>query len=136
MEGRMRILIVEDEMTSRQLLHGMLTPFGQCDTVIDGDEAIDAFRLAHEENKPYDLILMDIMMPKVNGQEALREIRNIEKEKGIRGTQKVKAIMTTALEDQKNVIDAFYKGGAAAYLVKPIDKSKLIGEMKKLGLTA
>ena len=130
----MRILIVEDEITSRQLLHGMLSSYGQCDTVVDGDEAVDAFRLALEENKPYDLVLMDIMMPKVNGQEALRQIREIEKSKGIRGSQKVKAIMTTALEDQKNVIDAFYKGGASAYLVKPIEKAKLIDEMKKLGL--
>ena len=131
----MRILIVEDEITSRQLLHGMLSSYGQCDTVVDGDEAIDAFRLALEEDKPYDLVLMDIMMPKINGQEALREIRDIEKSKGIRGPQKVKAIMTTALEDQKNVIDAFYKGGASAYLVKPIEKAKLIEEMKKLGLS-
>lgn len=130
----MRILIVEDEVTSRQLLQSMLSSYGHCDSVVDGDEAIAAFRLAHDENQPYDLILMDIMMPKINGQEALRQIRDIEKEKGIRGTKKVKAIMTTALEDQKNVIDAFYKGGAAAYLVKPIDKTKLVEEIKKLGL--
>ena len=130
----MRILIAEDETTSRQLITKMLSPYGDCDAVVDGREAVDAFRISIEENNPYDLICMDIMMPNVSGQEALIQIRNLEKEKGIRGSDRVKVIMTTALEDQKNVIDAFYKGGAAAYIVKPIEKKKLIDEMKKLGL--
>ncbi len=130
----MRFLVVEDETTSRHLLKSILSAHGDCDAVTDGDEAIEAFRKALDEDKPYSLICMDIMMPKMDGQTALTEIRKVEKEKGIRGSRKVKAIMTTALEDQKNVIDAFYKGGAAAYIVKPIDKQKLLAEMKKMDL--
>lgn len=130
----MRFLIAEDETTSRTVLSSILQAHGDVVTVADGDEAVDAFRKAIDEEKPFDLICMDIMMPKMDGHTALAEIRKVEKEKGIRGSNKVKAIMTTALEDQKNVIDAFYKGGAAAYLVKPIEKDKLIGEMIKLNL--
>jgi two-component system chemotaxis response regulator CheY len=43
-------------------------------------------------------------------------------------------IMTTSLNDKKNVSDAFYKGGATSYFVKPIDREKLVEELKLLGL--
>ena len=130
----MKTLIVEDESTSLVILNELLSPFGECYTAVDGAEAIRAFRVALEENEPYDLICMDIMMPNIDGQQALKEIRKIETEKHVRNSDKVKVIMTTALEDQKNVIDAFYKGGAASYLVKPIDKKKLLDEIRQLEL--
>lgn len=130
----MKTLIVEDESTSLIILNELLSPFGECYTAVDGAEAIRAFRVALEENEPYDLICMDIMMPNIDGQQALKEIRKIETKKHVRNSDKVKVIMTTALEDQKNVIDAFYKGGAASYLVKPIDKKKLLDEIRKLEL--
>jgi two-component system chemotaxis response regulator CheY len=101
---------------------------------VDGEEALDAFKLAWKEQSPYDLIFMDIMMPKVNGHEALRNIRIFETENGINSDNEVKVIMTTVLEDSKNVMTALYKGGAVAYIVKPIDKQKLLGELKDLGL--
>jgi two-component system, chemotaxis family, chemotaxis protein CheY len=130
----MRILIVEDDLGSRKLLQTILSPYGECDLAVDGEEGIEAFRLAGKEKKPYGLIFMDIMMPKVNGHEALRNIRIYESEMGITADQEVKVIMTTVLEDSKNVMTALYKGGAAAYIVKPIDKQKLLSELKELGL--
>ena len=71
----MRILIVEDEITCRMLLKEILSLYGDCDIAVDGEQAIYAFRLAWEENKPYDLICMDIMMPNIDGQKALEKIR-------------------------------------------------------------
>ena len=130
----MRTLIVEDDFIARRILKDILSPYGDCDIAIDGDEAIQAFRLAHEDNKPYDLICMDIMMPEIDGQEALRRIREIEKDTGIRPSGEVKVIMTTALSDPKNVVAAFYKGGATSYIVKPINKQKLLEEVRNLGL--
>jgi two-component system, chemotaxis family, chemotaxis protein CheY len=130
----MRTLIVEDEITCRQIMVAIMSPLGECEAATDGEEGVKIFRKALEEKRPYDLILMDIMMPKMDGQTALRNIRQIEKENGIRSIQRVKVIMTTALEDQKNVIEAFYKGGASSYVVKPVEKQKLLGEIKKLGL--
>jgi two-component system chemotaxis response regulator CheY len=130
----MRILIVEDDLGSRKLLQNILSPYGECDLAVDGEEALDAFKLAWKEQSPYDLIFMDIMMPKVNGHEALRNIRIFETENGINSDNEVKVIMTTVLEDSKNVMTALYKGGAVAYIVKPIDKQKLLGELKDLGL--
>jgi two-component system chemotaxis response regulator CheY len=130
----MRILIVEDDLGSRKLLQNILLPYGECDLAVDGEEALEAFKLAWKEQSPYDLIFMDIMMPKVNGHEALRNIRVHETEMGIDSDHEVKVIMTTVLEDSKNVMTALYKGGAVAYIVKPIDKQKLLSELKELGL--
>ncbi|MFP4643005.1 MAG: response regulator [Spirochaetales bacterium] len=129
----MRFLVVEDDFGSRRLLQVLLAQYGQCDVVVDGNEAIEAFRLAWEENDPYELILLDIMMPNLDGQEALRQIRSVEREIGVAADDEVKVIMTTALEDPKNVVEAFYEGGATSYLVKPIDKEKLRVELEKFG---
>lgn len=130
----MRILIVEDDFGSRKLLQSLLGNYGDCDIAVDGEEAIAAFQLAWKEKKPYALICMDIMMPKINGQEALKMIRDFEARNEIKPSDEVKVIMTTVLDDPKNVIDALYKGGASAYIVKPIDKEKLIREIEELGL--
>lgn len=130
----MRFLVVEDDFGSRRLLQALLKPYGTSDVVVDGDEAVEAFRLAWEENDPYSAIFLDIMMPNVDGQEALRRIREVEKSIGVEDRDHVHVIMTTALEDPKNVVEAYYHGGATSYLVKPIDRGSLQRELQKLGL--
>jgi two-component system chemotaxis response regulator CheY len=74
------------------------------------------------------------MMPNVDGLEALKRIRAIENAQGVLPEQEVKVIMTTALDDPKTVVSAYYRGGADSYLVKPITKSKIAEEMRKLKL--
>ncbi len=73
------------------------------------------------------------MMPGMDGREALKQIRSIEKEKGIGGFDHAKIIMTTALKDTDNVMGSF-KDQCDGYIVKPIDKQKLLGKMIELGL--
>lgn len=128
----MRALIVEDEFLSREILKKILAPLFEVDIVVNGEEAIQAFKFAHAESNPYDLILLDIMMPVVDGLEALETIRALEKERG--WSPPVKVIMTTALNDPKTVIRSFHDGLAEAYIVKPVDKDKLYEELKKLDL--
>jgi len=130
----MRVLIVDDEITSRKILQKSLTPYSTCDFAVNGAEAITSFKKALLSDAPYDLICMDIMMPNIDGQQAVKEIRNLEKEKGVKPKKEVKIIMVTALGDPKNAIEAFYQGRATSYLVKPISVEKLLEEVKKLGL--
>jgi len=130
----MKTLIVEDDFVCRQILKDIIKKYGDCDIVVDGEEAIQAFRLAWEDNEPYDLICMDIMMPRMDGNEALKQIREYEKEINIRGPKEVKVIMTTALGDPKTVIDAFYRSGATSYLVKPLTENKILDELQSFGL--
>jgi two-component system chemotaxis response regulator CheY len=130
----MKFLVVEDDFGSRRLLQALLKPYGTSDVVVDGEEAVEAFRLAWEENDPYHVVFLDIMMPNVDGQEALRRIRELESNIGVADRDQVDVIMTTALEDPKNVVEAYYHGGASGYLVKPIDRESLYAELKKLGV--
>ena len=130
----MRFLIAEDDPTGAKLLEELLEKHGVCDWVEDGEEAVQAFQLALEKKEPYDLILMDIMMPNLDGQSALTQIRNIEKEKYQIYLDGVKVIMTTALDDQVNILKAFCQGGATNYLVKPITKQKLFSLLGEMGL--
>jgi two-component system chemotaxis response regulator CheY len=130
----MKILIAEDDNISRQIIHKILVRFGRCDAVVDGAEAVEAFKLAIEDGEPYDLICLDIMMPGVDGQEALKQIREIERRMEVRGEREVKVIMLTALDDAHSVVEAYYRGGATAYLVKPIESTKLMLELQRLGL--
>ena len=129
----MKILIAEDDFTARSLLQRMLAPYGTCDVAVDGSEAVDAFRESLDSDSPYDLICLDIMMPNMDGRDALRNIRNIEVQKGLVGDEVVKIIMTTALDDPKQIIGSF-KDQCEGYLVKPINKEKLIDKIKELGL--
>lgn len=130
----MRTLIVEDDFIARRLIKEILSSFGECDIAIDGQEAVQAFRLALDDRKPYDLITMDIMMPNMDGQMALQKIREMEKERGIQGPDEVKVIMTTALDDPKTVVEAYYRGGATSYLVKPVTRKKLMDEIREMRL--
>lgn len=128
----MRALIVEDEFLSRKVLRSFLMTLFDVDIVVNGREAVEAFRLAHTDSQPYDLILMDIMMPEVDGIEALQKIREMETSENL--NPKVKVIMTTALDDPQTVIKTFYDGEASAYIVKPVSRDKLYSELEKLGL--
>ena len=130
----MRILIAEDEPMSREVIYEYLSPYGDCIMVENGKLAVEAFKKALETNQPFDLVCLDIMMPVMNGHQALKKIHAIEIKKKIALNDRTKVIMTTALGDQKNVMEAFLVGGAAKYVVKPIQEQKLLNEVRCLGL--
>lgn len=129
----MRILIAEDDFASRKFMLRFLSKYGECDVTVDGAEAVEAFTMALDENEGYDLICLDIMMPVVDGYQALKTIREIENEKGITEKNRAKIIMTTALNEGRNVTKAF-ELGCTAYAGKPIDQEKFINVLKKLDL--
>jgi two-component system, chemotaxis family, chemotaxis protein CheY len=129
----MKTLIVEDDFTSRLLLQSILQPYGICHVSVNGREALEAFRIALETEDPYQLICLDIMMPEMDGQTALKEMREMEEAVGIYASDGVKIIMTTALDDKKNIMSAF-KQQCDAYLVKPIEREKLVEHLRNLSL--
>ena len=129
----MKTLIVEDDFTSRMLLQEFLKDYGTSHIAVNGKEAVEAVRLALKSSKPYNLICMDILMPEMDGQEALRKIREQEEAMGILSSDGAKIVMTTAVGDMKNVTNAF-RSLCDAYLTKPIRKAQLVNELRKLKL--
>lgn len=133
MKMPLRVLIVEDDFTSRVLLQEVMGQYGTCHIAVNGVEAVVAFQDALQNKKPYQLVFLDIMMPEMDGQEALKRIRAIENDEGIMLGHGVKIIMQTAHTDAKNIMESFSET-CDAYLVKPIQVDKLNKELKTLGL--
>jgi two-component system, chemotaxis family, chemotaxis protein CheY len=129
----MKTLIVEDDFISRLLLQEILKAYGPLHTANNGREAVAAVCKALDAGEPYDLICLDIMMPEMDGQEALRKIREQEELRGILSSKGVKIVMTTALDDPQNVISA-YQNLCDTYILKPIQKKKLLEVLQKLRL--
>jgi two-component system chemotaxis response regulator CheY len=132
----MKCLIVEDDPVSIQVLKGLISRYAiACDIAINGQEGIDLFLRAHADNRPYDLILMDIMMAGINGLQSVLTIREKETLMNISFMQLVKIIMITSLDDPRTVIKALYESDANYYLVKPIRMENLEDALRKLKLT-
>lgn len=129
----MKTLVVEDDFTSRVLLQALMSPYGECHVAINGKEAVRAYCLAWDAGEPYDLICLDIMMPEMDGQAVLQEIRAREESWGFRSNLGATIIMTTALDDAHNIMDAFH-GLCDGYLVKPIGRDKLEAMIAKFEL--
>jgi two-component system, chemotaxis family, chemotaxis protein CheY len=129
----MRALIVEDNLTNRQLLLKLLSPFGETEVAVDGREAVEIFRKSCAAGERYQLICMDIMMPEVDGYEALAQIRQIEAENNVAPENMAKVIMTTAVDSPSSVEEA-KSLRCDGYLLKPIRKLKLMEELQRLEL--
>ncbi len=129
----MKTLLAEDDFASRKFMSGYLSQFGDCDVTVDGEEAVGAFMMALEDGEPYDLVCLDVMMPVLDGYQVLKAIRDIEKEKKVSKEKRVKIVMTTALNEERNVKKAF-ELECEAYTGKPIDVDRFEQMLKKLKL--
>jgi CheY-like chemotaxis protein len=109
-----RILIVDDDDNNRQLLQIMLVPEGYLlSTAASGEEALSTVG-----EEPPDLILLDVIMPGMDGYQVATEL------KGDVATRHIPVIMLTAMDDR----DARKRGqsvGAAGFLSKPVDRAEL-----------
>ncbi|MBR3456667.1 MAG: response regulator [Selenomonadaceae bacterium] len=129
----MRILIAEDDRTSQMFLSRFLSEYGDVDVATDGMEALDFLMDAMRKKERYDLLCLDIMMPKVSGIQVLKVIRTMEEQHGVSPEEHLPIIMMTALTDMDYVNQAFNLG-CDAYASKPIEIEKVEEVMRSLGL--
>lgn len=123
-----RILVVDDDFVSRKLIVEMLKGKAECDVAASGMEAIEAYNVSVREDHLYDLILLDISMPDIEGIEVLRRIRENEEKAGIMLGEGIPIIMVTAHEAP--VMRAFNRG-CDDYMIKPINAKTLIGKIEE-----
>lgn len=129
----MKILIVDDDFTSRKILQASLKKLGDCDLACDGEEACKAYQASLNDHARYDLILLDIMMPGMDGMQVLKRIRGEEDKARIYGTDRVKIAMATCLNDKEHVIGSFHEG-CDGYILKPFTPDSVHQDLKRHGL--
>lgn len=133
----MKILLAEDDFASRKFMSKLLGEYGECDVTVNGLEAVDAYLMAFEDEDEdnYDLVVLDVMMPMLDGYQVLDTIRKIEKDKNIPVEQRAKVVMTTALNEEINVKKAM-EIGCDAYVGKPVNVEKFTILLERLGFKA
>jgi putative nucleotidyltransferase with HDIG domain len=129
----MRILIVDDEMVSRTKLELIMEYFGDCKTVNQGDDALAAFHEAHRDEDPFNLIMLDINLPDMDGIKVLSTIRNTEKELNIDQSRKAKILMTSSYRNKDRIV-ASVQSGCDDYIGKPFDLNLIRTKLGKLGI--
>lgn len=127
----MRFLIVDDDTSIHMYLQSVLAPYGECECALGGKEGVAAFAKAMEAGTPYDVVLMDILMPDMGGLQAAKLMRDMEKENGVSRMDQFTLVMITSLVDDANVSTAFFDTEATCYVVKPLDKAEVIAELKQ-----
>ncbi|MCP4601883.1 MAG: response regulator [Proteobacteria bacterium] len=116
-----KILIVDDTETMRLYEHMLLS--GQGYDLEMAENGVEALKKI-EENRP-DLVLLDIMMPKMDGIECCRRIKTEET------TREIKVVMVTTKSEYEKVKEAF-AAGCDDYVTKPINRVELLSKLKEL----
>jgi putative two-component system response regulator len=119
-----KILVVDDDETIRHLLADELKHNSyEVETAGDGGEAIETVRKKNEQKERFDVVVLDLDMPRVDGWEALKYIKE--------NTPETRVIMVTASGDIKNSVEAV-RLGASDFVSKPCDPADVLTSIKRV----
>ena len=127
----MKCLIVEDNEFMREGLQLFLTGHAKAEMAADGREGVELFCRALDSGSAFDLVLLDVVMPEMDGQQALKLMRQAERDRGRDPKQKAVIIMTTALNSAEHMEQALWDGDCTDYLVKPIVRADLLAMLRR-----
>lgn len=120
---KLKVLVAEDNIINQRLIVGLLTQLGHTGMVVsDGEKALKCL-----SKIKVDLVLMDVMMPNMDGLQALTEIRAQEAVVG----GHLPIIMATTHDDPSDAI-RFKRAGADGYLTKPLESERLKAEIGRV----
>ncbi len=126
---RLSILVAEDNEINALLMRSLLTRLGhQVVITSNGEEALQSWLSAKSTGAPYDLVLMDVQMPQLNGIETTKRIRQAEAGQPGRPTPILALTANTLAEDRS----ACFEAGMDGFLIKPLDREKLEDALKEL----
>jgi len=123
-----KILLVDDDESNRKLIREILSGKAECFETQNGKEALSAFVQSIKSKDRFDMILLDVAMPDMDGITVLKNIRQIEEDQGVRFGQGVPVIMVTAFTAP---FMSSFKEGADDYILKPVDPDELITKIEK-----
>lgn len=130
----MKILIVDDEVVSREKMRNLLSLFGDCVAVDNGADAIDAMHFACSRGEFFDLITLDINMPGMGGDKALKAIREIESDYNTIAEKPAVILMVTSEADKDKILTC-HAMGCNDYIIKPFNPRTIEQKLLKFGFT-
>ncbi len=130
----LKTLVVDDSKYQRYIIELALTEYCKCEQAADGDEAVILFERALQKDSPYNLVVLDILMPNMDGHKTLRRMNNLQKQYGLSEERCCKVVMLSSLDDPKNMMRAQFEEGAHAYITKPFEDEVLIETLRNLDL--
>lgn len=128
----MRVLIAEDDPASAVYLKKVLSAYGECCVATDGLQTIEEFIRAYEAGASYNLVCLDIMLPRIDGIQVLNMIQETLGQSNMNGETKI--IMVSALNDHETV-ENVAEGGCDAFLWKPVSIERIESVLKELGFS-
>lgn len=129
-----KCLVVDDDELSREMILNYLEGYAACETASNGREAVEKVQASHEKGDPFSLIILDIVMPEMDGHEAGKAIRAFEKNLGIPLGNQVKIIVLSSVNTPQEIMQSFMTINPAAHLVKPVEPGKFRETLAKIGV--
>lgn len=129
----MKILILDDELVSRAKMEVLMSTFGKCITVQDGQQAILEFKRAWEMGVPFNLVTLDIEMPGISGEQVLAQIREYETQAAVAPEKRALIFMVTGLSGKEQVLKCL-SCGCQDYIVKPFNIKIIQEKLRNFGI--
>lgn len=128
---KVKTLIIDDHHTSIAILEMMLADHCECSVATSGAKGIELFEQAYKENEPFQVVLLDIIMPEMDGVETLKKLRKIERPfltiplyQG--QDRRARIIMQTSSENPKHLVDSYLQGKCNGFINKPYSREEII----------
>ena len=129
----LKILIAEDDPANRKFITKIASKYGETTASADGMQAVNDYKKALDEKAPFQLVCLDVMMPKIDGYKTMDTIRELEEKLAIPKEDRAKIIMISAL-DEGGFDEELAGNKYDAYLNKPIDLAEFETLLKGFGM--
>jgi two-component system, chemotaxis family, chemotaxis protein CheY len=123
-----KTLIIDDEIQGYTCIKSML---GVCDIVESGLIGVEYAETALKIKSYYNLILLDVVIPDLDGIEVIRKIRDLEKSYNIKSSSEAKVVVVSSRRDEPTILEAF-RNGATGGIDKPVATDLFLIKLKNL----
>lgn len=123
-----KTLIIDDEIQGYTCIKSML---GVCDIVESGLIGVEYAETALKIKSYYNLILLDVVIPDLDGIEVIRKIRDLEKSYNIKSSSEAKIVVVSSRRDEPTILEAF-RNGATGWIDKPVATDLFLTKLKNL----
>ena len=128
----MKCLVVDDDILCRKEMTSLMQEVAHCEEAAEGRGALAKFTRALKGGDPYDLVILDVAMPGMSGNDTAKRIRETERE--LSDGKKVHIIVVSELYSVNDAMESFCKAQPAAFLLKPVSRTALLAAVAKLDL--